>query len=513
MTASPVLLDGPSLTLEELEDVALRGRSVALRPEAAAGVDASRAAIDAILERGETVYGVNTGFGELAHVRIDPGDLVELQHNLLRSHAVGVGPAFDIPTTRAITLLRANVLAAGHSGVRRVVLDRLLDLLNHGIHAFIPEQGSVGASGDLAPLAHLALVLIGEGYVRDGDGRPVPAGPALAAAGLEPLALAPKEGIALINGTQAMTALGALTVLRARRLARAADVIGAATVEAKLGSHRPFDPRLHDLRAHPGQVATAANLRRLLDGGDLNASHAGCDKVQDAYSLRCMPQVHGAARQAIEHVARILRIEAASVTDNPTVFADAGDVVSGGNFHGQPVSTPLDYLAIGVAELGSISERRIEQLVNPKLSPDLPAFLVEGSGLNSGFMMAQVTAAALASENKGLCHPASTDSIPTSAGQEDHVSMGPIAARKAARVVRHVERILGIELMVAAQALDFRAPLVPADGPRAAAAALRRVVDHLDADRILAPDLERASEIIGDGSLLRAVEAAVGELA
>ena len=510
--ASPLALDGTSLRLEDLEDVALRGRSVLLSPDAAEAVDASRAAVEQILARGEVVYGINTGFGELASVRVDDDDLVRLQHNLIRSHCVGVGDPFDVPSTRAITLLRANVLAGGCSGVRRVVLDRLTDLLNHGIHAWIPQQGSVGASGDLAPLAHLALVLIGEGRVHGRDGHPAPAADALKHAGLAPLQLQPKEGLALINGTQAMTGLGALTVLRAQRLARSCDIVGAITIEAKLGSYRPFDARLHAVRPHPGQTAAAANLRALLSGGDLNESHATCDKVQDAYSLRCLPQVHGAARQAIEHVAGVLAIEARSITDNPTVFVDTGDVISGGNFHGQPVSTALDYLAIGVSELGSISERRIEQLVSPKLSPDLPAFLVRDSGLNSGFMMAQVTAAALASENKGLCHPASIDSIPTSAGQEDHVSMGPIAARKAARVVAHVEQILAIELLAAAQALDFRAPLVPADGPRAAVAALRQRVPFLDADRMLADDLEVARDLIASGDLLAAVESVIGPL-
>jgi len=506
-------LDGTSLTLEDLEDVALRRREVHLCPTAAVEVDRSRATVDEILLRGDTVYGINTGFGELASVRIGVDDLVRLQLNLIRSHCVGVGAPFDVPATRAITLLRANVLAGGCSGVRRVVLERLLDLLNAGIHAWIPQQGSVGASGDLAPLAHLALVLLGEGRVHGADGRPAPAADALEAAGLEPIVLQAKEGLALINGTQAMTGLGALTVLRAERLARTADIVGAITVEAKLGSYRPFDARLHAVRPHPSQIASAANLRRLLTGGDLNEAHVDCEKVQDAYSLRCMPQVHGAARQAIAHVTDVLEIEARSVTDNPTVFVDTGEVISGGNFHGQPVSTALDYLAIGVSELGSISERRIEQLVSPKLSPDLPAFLVEDSGLNSGFMMAQVTAAALASENKGLCHPASVDSIPTSAGQEDHVSMGPIAARKAARVVDHVEQILAIELLAAGQALDFRAPLVAAVGPRAAVAALRERVTFLARDRMLADDLEAARDLIASGDLLRAVEAVVGPLA
>jgi histidine ammonia-lyase len=505
-----VVLGGRDLTLEAFEDVCLRGRPVALGDAAAAAVRNSRTTVEAILERGEVVYGINTGFGHLANVRIDASDLVALQHNLLRSHAVGVGEPFDVPTTRGIVLLRAAVLAAGHSGVRLVVLQQLLDLLNRGIHPVIPKQGSVGASGDLAPLAHLALVLVGEGFVHGEDGLPEPAANALARHGLTPLGLQAKEGLALINGTQAMTSLGSLVVQRARRLAKVADVIGATTVEAKLGSHTPFDERLHALRPHPGQIAAAANFRQLLVGGDLAASHADCDKVQDAYSLRCMPQVHGAARAAIEHAAAVLERELCSVTDNPTVFLE-GDLLSGGNFHGQPVAMALDYLAMGLSELGSIAERRIEQLVNPRLS-ELPAFLIEDSGLHSGFMMAQVTAAALASENKGLCHPASTDSIPTSANQEDHVSMGPIAARQANRVLHNVEAILGIELLVAGQGLDFRQPLVPADGPRAAYAALRHRVAPLTEDRYLAADLAAAADLVRDG-LLDAVEAVVGPLA
>lgn len=477
---------------------------------AAVAVRNSRSIVDDILARGDVVYGINTGFGHLANVRIAPSDLVALQHNLLRSHAVGVGVPFDIATTRGIVLLRANVLAAGHSGVRLRVLQQLIDLLNHGVHPVIPCQGSVGASGDLAPLAHLALVLVGEGFVHGPDGEPEAAALALERVGMEPIGLKAKEGLALINGTQAMTALGSLVVQRARRLARVADVIGATTVEAKLGSHTPFDARLHALRPHPGQVDSAANFRRLLQGGDLANSHTECDKVQDAYSLRCMPQVHGAARACIEHAADVLARELCAVTDNPTVFSD-GDLLSGGNFHGQPVAMALDYLAMGISELGSISERRIEQLVNPRLS-ELPAFLIEDSGLHSGFMMAQVTAAALASENKGLCHPASTDSIPTSANQEDHVSMGPIAARKALAVLQNVESILGIELLVACQGLDFRTPLVPAHGPRAAWEAVRERVAPLTEDRYLAADLATASDLVRDG-LLAAVEDVVGQLA
>jgi len=507
-----LLLDGRTLTLQNIHDVALGRRSVVLGDDARASVIRSRAVVEDMLRSGEVVYGINTGFGHLAGVRIDDGDLEELQSNLIRSHAVGVGAPFDIPTTRGLMLLRANVLAAGHSGVRIEVLDRLLDLLNKNIHPWIPSQGSVGASGDLAPLAHLALLFMGEGWIQSDDGAKKDAAEILAAADLLPLKLAAKEGIALINGTQAMTSLGALVLVRARQLAKTADLIGSMSLEGMLGSYTPFDPRLHRIRPHPGQTTVAANLRSLLRGGNLNASHANCDKVQDPYSLRCMPQVHGAARQAIDHAWDVISIEVNSVTDNPTVFVDEGDLLSGGNFHGQPISTALDYLAIGIAELGSISERRMEQLVNPKLSSDLPAFLIDGSGLHSGFMMVQVTAAALASENKGLCHPASVDTIPTSAGQEDHVSMGPIAARKALKVLENTERILGIEAMAASQALDLRKPLVPADGPNAARTRLRQEVAFLSADRILHEDLEDAARLVRSGALLAAAEAIVGSL-
>ena len=456
MTSStPLELDGQSLRLEGLEQVACDRRHVRASEGSLTAVDSARKAVEAILARNETVYGVNTGFGHLAQVPIAQADLAQLQRNLVRSHAAGVGRPFDIPTTRAITLLRANTLAAGHSGVHRRVLQQLLDFLNLGIHPWLPCQGSVGASGDLAPLAHLALPLFGEGWVHGPDGERIETSAEFQRLEIEPIELGAKEGLSLINGTQAMTGLGALATMRARRLGAVADLIGAMTVEAKLGSHKPFEERLHALRPHPGQIRSAANLRRLLDGGTINASHHDCEKVQDSYSLRCIPQVHGAARDTIEHTAAVLGRELNSVTDNPTIFAATGEVISGGNFHGQPVALALDFLAMGVSELGAISERRIEQLVNPRLS-GLPAFLTEPAGLNSGFMISQVTAAALASENKGLCHPSSVDSIPTSANQEDHVSMGPISARQAMSVVENTERILGIELLTACQALRFR---------------------------------------------------------
>lgn len=512
-----VALDGRHLTLEALEDVALRGAHVQIDPAAAEGMEASRAVVEAILRRGETVYGINTGFGHLAQVRIEAADLERLQRNLIRSHAVGVGPPFDVPTVRAIMLLRANVLAAGHSGVRPLVAERLAELLNGGIHPLIPSQGSVGASGDLAPLSHLALVLIGEGRIWDGGAPGTPTGirsakDVLASRSIEPLVLAPKEGLALINGTQAMTGLGALVLLRAERLARVADAVAALSLEGRLGSHVPFDPVLHELRPHPGQIAVASNFRLLLGGGTIHDSHTNCGKVQDAYSFRCAPQVHGASRDAIAYVRAVLEREVNAVTDNPTVFADDGRILSGGNFHGQPVAMALDFLAIAIAEIGSIAERRIEQLVNPKLN-ELPAFLSASSGLHSGFMMAQVTAAALVSENKGLCFPASVDSVPTSANQEDHVSMGPIAARKALVVLENVEAVVAIEALCAAQAADFRAPLTPADGALALFDEIRSHVPKLVEDRELHLDIEAITSAVRDGSLLAAVERRVGRLA
>ncbi len=508
---TPVLVDGSSLSLDGIEAVCLHGARVHTDEATLARVRRARVCVENILTRDESVYGVNTGFGSLAQVRIDSAQLTQLQLNLVRSHSVGVGAPFDIPTTRAIMLLRANVLAAGHSGTRAVVLERLLQHINLGIHPVIPRQGSVGASGDLAPLAHLALTLIGEGRVHGQDGRPIPTAEALAAHGIEPLQLQPKEGLALINGTQAMTGLGALAVCRARRLAKTADAVAALTVEAKLGSRKPFDARLHALRPHPGQGASARNLWRLTEGGEIGLSHKDCDRVQDAYSLRCAPQVHGAARDTIEHVTSVVERELNAVTDNPTLFPDGGDVISGGNFHGEPVAMAMDFLAIAVAELGSISERRTEQLVNSKLS-HLPAFLVDESGVNSGFMMAQVTAAALVSENKSLCHPASVDSIPTSANQEDHVSMGPIAARQAMSVITNVEQVLAIEALAAAQAVEYHAPLRPSSGAHAVLQAIRLRISRMRQDRELHQDLTTGAELVRSGALLQAAEDAVGPL-
>ena len=462
---------------------------------------AARAVVERALEGDEAVYGINTGFGHLAHVRIEHDKLARLQGNLIRSHAVGVGRPFDKETSRGILLLRAAVVAKGQSGVRPEVADSLLDCLNADLIPVIPRQGSVGASGDLAPLAHLVLAMMGTegGLFWDGDGS-IDAAEALAKAKIAPLRLEAKEGLSLINGTQAMTALGVRALLRAEYLACAADLAAAMTVEASLASHRPFDARLHALRPHPGQEACAANMRAILDGSSIVGSHEDCDKVQDPYSMRCVPQVHGAARDLIAHTRRVLEVEINSVTDNPTVF-DNGDIISGGNFHGEPVAMAMDVLTLAVHELGSISERRMEQLVNPNQS-HLPAFLAPTPGLDSGLMMAQVTAAALVSENRGLCLPASADSIPTSALQEDHVSMGPIAARKSWAVVENVEHILAIEFLAAAQALEHRRPLTSSPVVEQAHALIRTKVPALTEDVVLAPlmasivDLIRTQQIV-----------------
>jgi histidine ammonia-lyase len=496
-----VLLDGDTLTLEEVLAVSLGRARAELSPAARERVRRSRALVEARLEDGEAHYGINTGFGTLAEVRVDRADLEKLQRNLVLSHAAGVGEPLPVPEARALMLLRANVLAKGVSGIRESTLDLLLALLDRGVVAVVPERGSVGASGDLAPLAHLALVLIGEGEAWL-EGRRVPGAEALRRVGLAPVVLAPKEGLALVNGTQAMTAVGAHALLRAERLTLLADLAGAITLEGLLGSHRPFLPEIQAARGQVGQAASAARLRDLLAGSELNASHQGpeCQKVQDPYSLRCMPQVHGAARDGVTFCRAILAREVNAATDNPLVFPESGDIVSGGNFHGQPVALALDVLAIAASHLATISERRVEQLVNPSLS-GLPPFLAPRKGLDSGFMIAQVTSAALVSENKMLCHPASVDSIPSSAGREDHVSMGMAASLKARQVVENVRTCLAIELLVAAQALDLRAPLRSSAKVVEAHRRIRAAVPRLDHDRELHRDIEAVCRMVDRGEL------------
>lgn len=518
---SALRIDGHNLSLEDIEAVARLGRPVELSELAKKQLSASRQVVEQLLSERKVVYGITTGFGKFKDVYIAPEDTIKLQRNFMLSHAVGVGPAFDEATVRAIMLLRANALAKGFSGIRETVVGQLLSMLNSGVHPVIPEQGSVGASGDLAPLAHLCLVLIGEGEAVV-EGRRIPGKEALSSIGLQPVVLQAKEGLALTNGTQVMSALGTLVVLEAERLAKTADIIGAMSLEAQLGSSRAFSELIHNTRPHPGQLKSASNLRKLLHESEIMRSHIDCPMVQDAYSLRCMPQVHGASRQAFAHAREVLEIEVNSATDNPLVFAD--DVISGGNFHGQPLALVMDYVAMALSELGNISERRTERLVNPALSNGLPAFLTQNGGLNSGFMMVQYTAAALVSENKSLAHPASVDSIPTSANQEDHVSMGTIACRKARNILHNLRKILAIELMCAAQGLDLRTDasfsdegvlkygLTPSNSIAAAHGVVRRHIRHLNEDRELHLDIQIAERIIESGELVAAVEAVTGAL-
>ncbi len=501
---------GRRLTIADVVAVATRGVSVSVAHGARAAIAAARAQVEVLINGSMPVYAITTGVGQLASVRISPADASQLQVNIVRSHAAGVGAPLGEDVVRAMMLLRAHGLALGYSGVRPEVVDLLVACLNHGIHPVVPEQGSVGASGDLAPLAHLALALIGEGEVFCG-GRREPAATVLQRAGLAPLRLGPKEGVALVNGTQLMTGLGALVVSRAQQLAAAVDVTGAMSLEALRGRTAAFHPRLHRVRPHPGQQTSAANVRRVIGGSGLMDSDPV--RVQDAYSLRCLPQVHGAARDAVAYGAGVIEVELNSATDNPLIFPDEALVLSGGNFHGQPVALALDFLGVALAGLGTIVERRIERLVNPTLS-GLPAFLSPDGGLRSGLMLAQYTAAALASENKVLAHPASADSIPTSANQEDHVSMGAAAARKAAAILANIEQIVGIELLCAAQALEFRGGrAAPVGGGTAAAyGVVRERIPPLTDDRVLAPDLDTAARLVREGSLLAVVSAAVGPL-
>jgi histidine ammonia-lyase len=509
----PVMI-GEGLTFDDVLAV-VHGEEVRLPAAALARVHAARSVIERKVAGGETVYGVTTGLGSLANVRLQPEEARALQLGLLRSHAVAVGPPLSASETRAMLLLRAHVLALGHSGVRPEVIARLLDLLNRSVLPIVPEQGSLGASGDLAPLAHLALPLVGEGEVSF-QGDRMPARAALDRLGLEPLELEAKEGLALINGTQGMLAVGILASARARALAKAADVAAAMTVEAILGTDAAFDERIMALRPHPGQAASASNLRRLLDGSRIVASHRGSPHlVQDAYSLRCAPQVHGAFRDVLGYAVGVLETEMGSVSDNPLVFPDQDEVRSGGNFHGQPVSVAMDGVAGATVGLASISERRLYRLLDPATSNGLPPFLVERSGLNSGFMIVQYTAASLVSECKTLAHPAAADSIPSSAGQEDHVSMGMIAARHAREIVQNAERVVALEALAAAQALDLRERQTgepAATGTAAARAAVRQVVEPLAQDRPLKGDVDAAIELVGSGALVATVEEAIGPL-
>ncbi|MHB1193815.1 MAG: histidine ammonia-lyase [Longimicrobiales bacterium] len=499
-----LLLDGRSLSLEDVEAVARGGAArVALAPGAREAVAASRAFIEAKVARGERVYGVTTGFGRLADVVIAPEERSQLQHNLVRSHAAGMGEPLDRPAVRAIMLLRANALARGHSGCRVEVVERLLELLNHGIHPRVPRYGSVGASGDLAPLAHVALALLGEGRA-ERDGREASTAELLAEEGLVPFRLEAKEGLSLINGTQATTGLGILALLAAERALETLEVAGAMSLDALLGTPEAFRQEIQDARPHPGQALSARRLRALLEGSEIRESHrSGDPRVQDAYALRCMPQVHGASREVLGYVRRILEVEANSATDNPLVFPEADVVVSGGNFHAQIVSQALDFLAIAVADLAAISERRIERLLNPDLSMGLPAFLTERPGLRSGLMIAQVAAVDSLAEMRVLAHPASVDSVTTSANQEDHVSMGLAAARKARQAVACLEQVVATELLCAAQGVEYRRPMRSSAPVERAHTLVRERVPALHEDRELGTDLAALVELVRSGALER----------
>lgn len=526
-----VILTGEDLTIADVVKVARQGTRVLLAEEARERVERAAQMVERLWREGKVVYGITTGFGKFSDVVISVGEVEQLQRNLILSHASGVGRPLPVEVVRAVMLLRANALAKGHSGVKPATLDLLLEMINRGVHPVIPEKGSLGASGDLAPLAHMALVLIGEGeawwdegmasqpkvapaearggnlargpswpfstsHWREPGGRKLPGREALARAGLSPVTLSAKEGLALINGTQVMTAIGVLALADALNLLQAADIIASLTLQALRGIPAAFDPKITRVRPHPGGAEVAARLRQLLRGSQLT-TEPGERRVQDAYTLRCLPQVHGASRDAVTHVAEVLQREINAATDNPLLFPEEGEVISGGNFHGQPVALAMDYLGIALSELGNIAERRIERLVNPQLS-GLPAFLSPRGGLNSGMMLLQYTAAALVSENKILASPASVDSIPSSANQEDHVSMGTIAARKAREIAENVLHILAIEYLAACQAIDFLGPERLSPAGEKAYRLLRQYVPRLEEDRYLAPDIEKAATLIRD---------------
>jgi histidine ammonia-lyase len=505
-----VFIDGKHLTLEDVLEVAEGRAKVKISGSVPKRVKQSRDFIEKALRQGEKIYGVTTGFGLLSDQIIDHSQIEDLQRNLIRSHSVGVGTYFDEVSTRAIMLLRANVIAMGYSGVRMELLKCLVDMINRGVHPLVPEQGSVGASGDLAPLAHLASVLIGEGEAVF-EGKGLSGKRAMDKAGIPILTLKAKEGLALVNGTQVMTGVGLLALLRGERLCKIADIVGACTLDALKGSFRVFDLDIDRVRPFPGSFAVSKNFQKLGQKDEIAESHKFCPKIQDAYSLRCIPQVHGAVRDALVYVRKTLEVEVNSATDNPLVFAEKRKILNCGNFHGEPVAFALDLLGMVISELGGISERRIEKLINPALS-GLPPFLTTEGGLHSGLMMVQVSAAALASENKVLAHPASVDSIPTSADKEDHVSMGTIAARKGRDIVKNVEHILAMELLCATQGLEFLLPLRPGIGIEEAYRVVREKVPPIKGDRRFSEDIKKIQSLIESGELLRHVESAVGGL-
>lgn len=512
--STTVSLTGDDLTLADVWAVAVEGGRAELAPEGRTRLEAARALVERHAEgaSGEHTYGINTGFGRFVEKTIPPELAQELQLRLLRSHACGVGEPYPDEVVRAAMLLRANALAKGYSGARVETVELLLECLNRGVLPYVPSRGSVGASGDLAPLAHLALPLVGEGRATV-EGELLSGAEALERVGLQPVSLRAKEGLSLINGTQFMAAVGALALVRANRLARSADIACALSLEALQGSRASFRPEIQELRPLPGQGAAAANVFRLLEGSAVIEAHRWCDKVQDAYSLRCAPQVHGACRDLLAYAEATVAVELNAATDNPLVLVEEDELVSNGNFHGQPLAFALDAAAMALAELASISERRVERLTNPSLSEGLPAFLTHDGGLNSGFMIPQYVAASLVSENKVLAHPASVDSIPTSAGQEDHVSMGNASALTCWQVLANAEHALAIELLAGAQAIEFLAPLEPASGTRAAHDFVRGLSQTVHEDRPLSDDIERVAGAIRSGALVAAVEAAVGSLA
>jgi histidine ammonia-lyase len=507
-----VVIDGNSLKLSDVIKVAVGHEKVQLSESGRQAMLASRNYIESCITRGETMYGVNTGFGAFSQVRINDNQIEELQRNLIRSHCAGVGKPFAAPVVRALMLLRANTLARGQSGVRPLLVEKLIELLGKNVIPWIPEQGSVGASGDLAPLSHLALSLMGEGYVMAADGSKKSTAAVFKELTIEPLTLKAKEGLSLINGCQVMTALGLLTLHDAQQTLKLFDLSAAMTLEATRGSRKPFDPLIAPTRPHPGEAKTAKNVLRILgETSPIAETHINCKRVQDAYSLRCVPAVHGAVKDVVERSLQVLEREANSSTDNPLVFAEEGKVLSCGNFHGEPVALELDFAAIAMANLGNISERRLAKLIDPTFS-ELPAFLATEGGLQSGLMIVHVAAASLVSENKGLCHPASVDSIPTSSDKEDHVSMGTIAARKFARVLDNVKNILAMELLGASQGLGFLEPLQPVAGVQAAYSKIRESVAFAKNDRVFSDDVEKIRVMIDDGSLLSVVEKKIGTL-
>lgn len=507
-----IKIKGDSISIELLKQFIEGGVSVSVDPLAMQKVKKTRAYVEKKLESDEAFYGINTGFGMLANKKIPQKDLSRLQENLIVSHAVGVGGAFSVPLARLMMLLRANVLAKGYSGVRPETLNLLVRMINRNVTPVIPEKGSVGASGDLAPLAHIALAMIGKGEVFY-RGKIISAASALRKAKLKPIKLEAKEGLSLVNGTQMMLACAVFALARLENLIAAADVIGAMAIEGDRASRRPFDPRVHRLRPHPGQIMTAKNIRRLIAGSRIIAGHAHCRRVQDAYSFRCIPQVHGAVKDMAAFARGVVKIEIGSSTDNPLIFADDDEIISGGNFHGEPLAIAMDALAIAVAELGSISERRVAILTAP-LDREIPVrFLVPNPGINSGFMVPHMVMSALVSENKILSHPASVDSIPTSGGQEDHVSMGSISARKVISVIENVETILAIELLAACQAIDLQSGHGrPGRGTGAVHMAVRRIIPKIEADREFRLDIDKAAGLLRSGAVVAAAEAAVGRI-